>query len=119
MNGNFKYLHEIKDKEMLDSLVDMLLMFFQCFLRPQSIVEDLSPILKIEGALTQNDQTILLAWCDAIIAIETNMIEVFELSNPENRERFESEKDIEKVLLLNEAIEILKSFKQLLKSNNP
>ncbi len=44
------------------------------------------------------------------------MIEVFELNIPENRERFEIEKDIEKVLLLNEAIEILKGFKQLLQS---
>ena len=109
MNGTFTYLHDIKDRDMLDSLLDIILLFFQSFVRPETLEEDLKPIIQIKGALSAKDELFLLDWCEAILAIERNVEEVYHIN--EQREKFENDKGLDRVLPWYESNQIVRTIR--------
>lgn len=90
VSGKYQHLTQIKDKETVESLFDMISMFIMCGQRPHHIEADISRNIHafgIDGHFPK-DLEILSNWCEALITIDQHLETHYTLSKRSHRDAF-------------------------------
>ncbi len=91
VKGTYGYLNAIKDKQTLNQLLEMIMMFLSSSQRPHHIEEVISRNVHAFGkeGVFQGDLEILENWCQSIMKIHENVEAVYKISEEKARKELE------------------------------